>query len=154
MEMRRKDRKLSNLETIEILEKGEYGIFSTVGEDGMPYGVPMSYAYADGAIYMHSAYAEGYKILNIKHNPKASFTVVASTELLPESFATRYMSAIAFGQVELVSGEEKKKGLLELVKKYSPDFMEKGLRYIDSAIDHVYVIKLAVEEVSGKGRKV
>ena len=30
-----------------ILQKGEYGILSTVGQDGKPYAVPLSYAWKD-----------------------------------------------------------------------------------------------------------
>ena len=30
-----------------ILQKGEYGILSTVGQDGKPYAVPLSYAWKE-----------------------------------------------------------------------------------------------------------
>jgi nitroimidazol reductase NimA-like FMN-containing flavoprotein (pyridoxamine 5'-phosphate oxidase superfamily) len=43
--IRRKDRALSEEEAFKILKAGEYGVLSTVGEDGYPYGVPVSYAY-------------------------------------------------------------------------------------------------------------
>ena len=41
-EMRRQDRMLSEEEAYEILEKAEYGILSTVCEDGKRYAVTMS----------------------------------------------------------------------------------------------------------------
>ena len=40
--MRRKERQITGEETEEILKNGEYGIFSSVGEDGYPYGVPVT----------------------------------------------------------------------------------------------------------------
>lgn len=44
-EMRRKER-LADLQTAErILENAEYGVLSTVGSDGFPYGVPLNFAY-------------------------------------------------------------------------------------------------------------
>lgn len=49
MEMRRKDRMLNQEETIDILNKSEYGVLSTVGKDNAPYGVPVNFAYVDGA---------------------------------------------------------------------------------------------------------
>lgn len=129
-------------------------MFATINEDGTPYGLPMSFAYEEGIIYMHGAKAEGQRITNVKNRAKASFTVIANTELLPESFATRYMSAIAFGNASVVeSDEEKRKGLEALIRKYSSAYLEKGMKYIDAAIDQVYVIKLEVNELTGKGRK-
>ena len=35
-EMRRKERMLTNEEAETILNKAEYGVFSTIGEDGYP----------------------------------------------------------------------------------------------------------------------
>jgi nitroimidazol reductase NimA-like FMN-containing flavoprotein (pyridoxamine 5'-phosphate oxidase superfamily) len=40
--MRRKDRELSAEEAGRILAKGEFGVLSTVGTDGQPYGIPLS----------------------------------------------------------------------------------------------------------------
>lgn len=154
MEMRRKDRQLAREEGIQLLQDAEYGVLSTANSEGVPYGVPMSYAYIDHAVYMHCAKAEGQKIVNIKGNNKASFTVVQNTEVLPEQFSTRYMSAIATGTVSLVEQEEeKKKALIAILEKYSPAFMEKGIKYMNSALDKVYIIKVDVEELTAKGRK-
>ncbi|WP_427113341.1 pyridoxamine 5'-phosphate oxidase family protein [Megasphaera sueciensis] len=54
-EMRRKDRRLKNLETIEILKKCMYGVLLTTGGNGYPYGAPVSYVYLNGAVYVHGA---------------------------------------------------------------------------------------------------
>ena len=117
MEMRRKDRALTEEETYQLLKECEYGVLSTISEDGMPYGLPISFALVDNVIYMHGAKAEGHKILNIKHCNKATFTVVDNVELLPQSFATKYMSAIAFGKVTIVDDEgEKRKGIESILK--------------------------------------
>lgn len=154
MEMRRKDRKLSEEETVQLLKECEYGVLSTMSEDGTPYGLPISFAYKDGVIYMHGARAEGHKIVNIKDCARASFTVVDHTEVLPQSFATKYMSAIAFGNVSIVENEvEMRKGMEAILHKYSSDFLESGMKYIDKAIDKIYVLKFEIDELSGKGRK-
>ena len=57
--IRRDDRALTNEQALEILRKGEYGVLSTVSQDGQPYGVPVSFAYADHALYFHGA-VEGH----------------------------------------------------------------------------------------------
>lgn len=155
-DMRRADRKLSAEETEEILTKGEYGVLSTVCRDGTPYGVPISYAYdrAARAVYMHCTADGGQKIDNLRLNNRACLTVVSDTELLPAQFATRYRSAMVFGTVEILEeGAEKRAGIEAIRRKYSPRFEESGTRYIESAIDRIYILKLNVEAATGKARK-
>ena len=48
--MRRKDKEIGSDEAINFLTRCEYGILSTVGNDGQPYGVPLNYAYKDNCI--------------------------------------------------------------------------------------------------------
>ena len=57
----------------ELIKTTEYGVLSTVGEDGYPYAVPVNYAYINGNIYFHCA-REGHKLDNISFNNKVSFT--------------------------------------------------------------------------------
>jgi len=150
--IRRADRALTNEQAIEILHVGEYGILSTVSQDGQPYGVAVSFSYAGNAIFFHCA-IEGHKLDNLASNPRVSFCVVGKTEVLPNKFATRYESTIVFGKTCELTGDEKKLGLIELLKKYSPDFMEKGERYIDSDIKKTRVFKIEIESLSGKARR-
>ncbi|MDO5519445.1 MAG: pyridoxamine 5'-phosphate oxidase family protein [bacterium] len=154
MEMRRKDRQLSEEETVQLFETTGYGVLSTVSVDGTPYGVPMSFAYKDHCIFMHGAKAEGHKLQNIAANAEGCFTVVDQVQTLPEQFATKYMSAIAFGKIQVVEEEEQKRIALEaLIKKYSPDFYEEGLSYIERAAANTTVLKLEITNMTGKGRK-
>lgn len=155
-EMRRKDRLLPYDETVEILRKGEYGVLATVCEDGMPYSIPISYAYdEDGnVIYMHCSNEGGQKIDNIRNSGKACLTVVLNTELMPDKFATKYWSANALGVVRIVDDAgEKRRGIEAILRKYAAAFEEKGMAYIDGAIDRIYVLALEVEQLSGKARK-
>ena len=154
MEMRRKDRALGMEETIEILNKSEYGILSTVDENNVPYGVPINFAYTDGVIYFHCAKDVGHKLSNIKQNSNACFTVVNDVCLLPSTFSTKYSSAILFGTISAVEDdEEKRKGLEELIKKLAPDYMESGLKYIANSMDDTTVLKMEVKEMTGKAKK-
>jgi hypothetical protein len=41
-EIRLKDRAANDERTIEIIKSGSYGVLSTMGEDGYPYGVPLN----------------------------------------------------------------------------------------------------------------
>jgi len=150
--MRRADRAIPDREAEEILRAGEYGVLSTVSADGQPYGVPVSYTYAGGVIYFHCA-REGHKLENLNGNNKVSFCVVGRTQVLPDKFATNYESVIVFGKAFEVTDDEKHAGLVELLKKYSPDFMDKGLRYIKGDGDQARVYKIVIEALTGKARR-
>ena len=54
-EMRRKRQQLSREESIAVLERGTAGVLAVAGTEGYPYAVPLSYVYADGKLYFHSA---------------------------------------------------------------------------------------------------
>ncbi len=151
-ELRRVDRKISLADIAELLNKCDYGVLSTMGEDGYPYGVPISYIYMNGAIYFHSA-TEGHKLENINYHKKGSFCVVGNTEILADKFTTNYVSAIAFGVLKEVAEEEKEQALLGFLEKYSSAHMEKGKAYIASSAHQTKVIKLSIKHVSGKSRK-
>ena len=150
--IRRIDRAISESEAIEILRKGEYGILSTVSADGQPYGVPVSYSYTEDGIYFHCA-VEGHKVDNLTGSNKVSFCVVGKTEVLPAQFGTKYESAIVSGEAFEATAADKHKGLLELLKKYSPGIIEEGRRYIESAGGKTRVYKIVVESITGKSRK-
>lgn len=151
-EMRKKDRQIENAEAINILKNCEYGILSTIDENGYPYGVPLSYAYVDNAIYFHCA-LEGKKLDNIKDNNKVSFTVVGEVEALPSKFSTKYESVIVFGRAFEVFEEEKYKALVAILNKYSKEYLEQGKAYIKNDISKTKVIKISVDHFTGKARR-
>jgi uncharacterized protein len=150
--MRRDDRAIPDDEAQHILQAGEYGVLSTVSADGQPYGVPVSYAYTGEAIYFHCA-VEGHKLDNLRDNNRVSFCVVGQTQVLPDKFATNYESVIVFGTAHEVVDEEKHAGLVEILKKYSPDFLEKGERYINGDGPKARVYKIVIESMTGKARR-
>lgn len=150
--MRRKDRETSEAEARQLLTEAEYGVLSTVGPDGSPYGIPLSYVYREGGIYFHSA-PEGRKLEHLGPGARASFCVVGATELLPEKFSTRYQSAIVSGEIRELEGEEKTNALRWLVEKYAPEFRQPGEEYIASAQHTTRVFALRVRHITGKRRR-
>lgn len=150
--MRRMDRKLEDAQTWALLERGEYGVLCLTDPTGAPYGVPLNYAVVDGNIYVHSA-VEGKKLDSVAANPRACFTVVGQTEVLADKFSTRYESVMAFGRASLVApSPEKDAALLALIRKYSADYLEKGIAYINSDKGKTAVIRIVPEELTGKKR--
>ncbi len=150
--MRRLDRKISDDEAVEILQKGEFGVLSMSSPNNEGYGIPLNYAFDNNKIYFHCA-LEGSKLNYLKNNNKVSFCVVGRTELLPSKFGTAYESVIVSGIITEVEEEEKKDALLRIIEKYSSSHIPKGKKYIDKSHKDVNVIKLTISLISGKARK-
>lgn len=151
-EMRKKQREITEEESIEILNNGEYGILATIGENGYTYATPLSYVYYNDAVYFHCA-VEGSKLDNIKYNEKVSFCVVGKTKVLPDKFSTEYESAIVFGRASIIEKEAKIGVLKAIIEKYSPDFKKEGLEYIKRAADATSVVKIEIDSITGKARR-
>jgi uncharacterized protein len=150
--MRRKDRAISDEAAAALLNKSEYGVLSTVSEDGKPYGVPLNFCLIDRCIYFHCA-VEGQKIDHMEKNRSVSFCVVGDTKILPDQFATRYESVVVRGEIEEVLDINKQIALQGLLRKYAPDFFEQGLRYIEDLKDRTRVFKLNIDQLSGKASR-
>jgi len=151
-EMRRKDRAITEEEALALLNKAEYGVLSTVNENGEPYGVPLNFCVIDHCIYFHCA-VEGQKIDNIKQNESVSFCVVGNTEILPDKFGTKYESVIVSGEVEEVFDKNKQLALEGLLHKYSIEFIDKGIKYIEGLKEKTRVFKITINKLTGKARK-
>ncbi len=150
--LRRKDRAIAEEEAMALLSRAEYGILSTVSDNGKPYGVPLNFCIIDRCIYFHCA-VEGRKIDNIKQNKSVSFCTVGNTEILPDLFGTKYESVIVSGEIEEVFDDSKQMALEGLLHKYSTDFFDKGLKYIEALREKTMVFKITINSLSGKARK-
>lgn len=150
--LRRAERGTTETEARELLDRGEYGILSTCGPDGQPYGVPLSYCLHDNRIYFHCA-TTGHKLENITADNRVSFCVVGATEVLPDKFATRYESAVVSGRVYEAFGEEKQLALEGLLDKYSSDFRASGLAYIQAKWETTRVFGVTIDAICGKARR-
>ena len=150
-EMRRIKQLLSEEKTVEIMKRNTAGVLALLDDDDYPYAVPISYVYADGKVYMHSA-KQGHKVDAVRNHEKASFCVIDKDRIVPEEYTTYFRSAIAFGKVRLVEdGEEKKKAAELLGRKYYPgDTMENLIKVIDEAEKRFLVIALDIEHMTGK----
>jgi len=151
-QLRRRDRAIPREEAIAILNKAEYGVLSTISENGKPYGVPLSFCIIDGYIYFHCA-VEGQKIDNITQNKSVSFCVVGDTKILPDEFTTNYESVVVSGDIEEVLDMKKQIALEGLLHKYSPEFFDNGIEYIESLRERTRVFRISINKLTGKARK-
>ncbi|MEE0180438.1 MAG: pyridoxamine 5'-phosphate oxidase family protein [Anaerovoracaceae bacterium] len=153
-EMKRKERQLSAELTEKILNKCTSGVLSVIGDDGYPYGVPVSYAYSDGKIFFHCA-KEGHKVDAIKNNPKVSFTVIAQDDVVPEAYGTDFASVIAFGKASFVEDpEEMLQSHIPIIEKYSNEYYDGGIEYFNKAKAAMRMVRIDIEHITGKGKGV
>ena len=153
--MRRKAQQLSREESEQILRDATSGVLAVYGDDGYPYAVPVSHAYADGKIMFHCA-REGHKIDAIRRNEKVSFCVVAQDHVLPAERTTAYISVIAFGRARIVEDEAGLRRIAGMIgDKFSHDYPEDCQAEIDEVIAHdrMYCIEIEVDHVTVKCAK-
>ena len=151
-EMRRKRQKMEDGEARAVLAAATSGVLSLMGDDGYPYGVPLSHAYADGRLLFHGA-AAGHKLDAMRANPKACYTVVERDSVVPEEYTTYYRSVIAFGQVRVLEGDEKLEALRALGERFWPDHPAELEAEIGPRLAHMTVFAMDIEHLTGKQAK-
>jgi nitroimidazol reductase NimA-like FMN-containing flavoprotein (pyridoxamine 5'-phosphate oxidase superfamily) len=149
-EMRRKRQALPEDACDEILRRNTSGVLAVSGDDGWPYAVPLSYVYADGKIYFHSA-AAGHKLDAIAGENRVSFCVVDEDKVVPGEYTTYFRSVIAFGRARVLEDPAEKRAAFELLAaKYTPDDEAGRKAEIDRFFQQARLVEIAVEHLSGK----
>ncbi|MBN1687249.1 MAG: pyridoxamine 5'-phosphate oxidase family protein [Spirochaetales bacterium] len=149
--MRRKDREIKNKdEIIGILQRGEICRLGFC-HDNVPYIVPMNYGYAGGHLYFHSAKA-GRKIELLHENNRVCFEVEVDTRVVQKeeacSWEMKYKSVIGLGRIhEVHDTMEKKQGLSVIMNHY---LKKDEWSFVDESVDKVVILKLKIDEMTGK----
>ena len=146
--MRRSDRATTAEKAWEILENAEFMTLSMMGAEGVPYGVTLSFARVDSALYFHCA-NQGYKLDSLRKNPAVCVSAVHQQCTKPEDFTVAFESAVAFGTAcEVTDQSEKEAGLLAICKKYAPE--NAGAAAYIAQYPQVSVWRIDVTDISGK----
>lgn len=137
------------------MQSGEYGVLSLIDTEGRPYGIPVNYVW-DGQdrIYLHCA-PEGKKLNAIRRQAEASFCVVGCTHVVSHKFTTGYESIVMKCRAQIgLSVDERRHALRLLLEKYSPHDLEVGLKYAEKSFHRTEIIRLDIQEYSGKQKRV
>lgn len=149
-DMRRKRQQLSEEENIRILKEATSGTLALLGDNGYPYAVPISYVYADGCLFFHSAMS-GHKIDAIRNYDKASFCVIDQDDVHPEKYTTFFRSVIAFGRIHIIEDDaEKFKTARLLGNRYNPNHEEALQKELEKGFSRMLVIRFDIEHLTGK----
>ena len=150
-EIRRKDRVMSQDKALRVLKQCEYGVLSTGGPDGQPYGTPLSYVLSDNTIFFHCA-QNGHKLENIAFDPRVCFSVVQNAKpVYIDSFSTFYESVTVFGTAaQVTDAEEKTRALTLLCQKYLSEHMDKAEAAIAGSLQRTAVYEIQISRITGK----
>ena len=149
-EMRRKRQQFSEEESIGILQKATAGTLALLGDNGCPYAVPISYVYADGKLYFHSALS-GHKVDAIRNCDKASFCVIDKDDVQPEKYTTYFRSVIAFGRIHIIEDDQEKLETARLLgDRYNPNQEEALQKELEKGLSRMVMIRFDIEYLTGK----
>lgn len=155
--MRRSDREIKDLsEIVKVMEKCDVCRLA-LNTGGYPYILPLNFGMSvqDGKIelFFHGA-AEGTKYGLIAKDNRASFEMDCSHRLVtnPDSCSCtmEYESVIGQGSIEILPDEQKYEALCLLMKHYHKE----DFRFNKAVMPRTTVMKLTVESITGKARKV
>lgn len=153
--MRRKDREITDRETIQSVIRKCHCCRLGFFDNGSVYIVPLSFGYeeVDGTdvFYFHGA-PEGRKMDCIRTGGPVGFELDTGYGLHPAETACAYSAAfesvIGTGRVSLIEGdEEKRHGLRCIMAQY---VHRSDWEFSQTALDHVAVFRLEVTELSCK----
>ncbi len=148
--MRRFRQQLSEPECTAILSKATSGTLALLGDNGYPYAVPISYVYADGRLYFHSA-KTGHKVDAIRQHEKASFCVIAADDVRPSEFTTYFRSVIAFGKIQIIESESERMYAASLLgARYNPSDDAGLQKELEKGLSHMLILRLDIEHLTGK----
>ncbi len=155
--MRRKDREITDIETIRaILDKAKVLHLAMI-DGARPYVVPMNYGYAlaDGrlTLYLHSA-KEGRKLDVLQQNERVAF--VLETDVSPVSggdipckYGEAYASVMGEGTAVLLDDPVQKIEALQILMKTQTG---REFAFTPAMAESVSVIRVNVDSFTAKAR--
>ena len=146
--MRRKDKEIADLETIEqIIRKATICHLSLVDDDE-PYVVPVNFGYERDVIYFHSA-LEGQKVEIIKKNNKVCFSVIGNEEIEynGDRCKVKYRSVIGTGRAHILEKNKEKVHGLQSIMRHCIGY---EYSFAEDRLDLTLVVRIDIDSMKGK----
>jgi uncharacterized protein len=155
--MRRNDREVSGTNEVEeIIRKADVCRIA-FANDNMPYLVTLNFGYSSSPVqsfYFHCA-NEGKKLDMIRKNNYVCFELDTDHQLITGSnscdWGMTFSSIVGYGNISIITEkEEKKAGLNHIMDHYGASGESS---YNDSILERTTVLRLDVEQMTGKKKK-
>lgn len=155
--MRRKDREVTDFQTVKYILDSSKVLHLGLSDCGKPYIVPMNYGYKlqDGKLefYVHSA-LEGRKIEIIKQNPECCAQLECNTALKEGEIACKYgysfYSLEGFGKITILSNPSDK---IEALKNLMKLQTGKDFDFTNEMVESVLVLRIKCDSFTAKHRQ-
>ncbi len=155
--MRRSDKEIKDPQILHEILNQSVVCRIALCDGEKPYLVPMNFAYSENRLYLHSA-TSGRKIDILKENNNICFQMDIKTQMVrsenPCNWGMKYLSVIGSGKAHLIDDLSGKKDALDIIMaKYSLKSLEsdeKLFEYSEKSLNNVLVIRVEVEEITGK----
>ena len=148
--MRRKDKEITDpAQVYDVVKRARFCRIAMCDGDE-PYVFPVNYGYSEGVLYVHSA-PEGRKLDILERNDRICFQMDTDVHLSEGEkacdWSLSYRSVIGYGRCRVLRDpDEIKEGLKILMAHYS----QKDFEITDSDLSGVVVLKIEIDEASGK----
>ena len=154
--MRRNDREITDMKTIESIVAGARFMHLGLFDDDYPYVVPMHYGYtlSDGkfTFYVHSA-KTGQKLVCIERNNNVFVEIDVGERLIPSDipceYGAAYKSVMCKGKAFIINNAHEKCRALEIIMKTQTG---KDFEIDERMADAVTVIKIVTDSITAKAR--
>ncbi len=148
--MRKQEREITDKKEIEAIIQQALVCRLAMVEGDTPYVVPLCFGYADRTLFFHSA-NEGKKLEILKKNNRVCFEFdidqSLKTNAKPCSWSMIYKSVIGFGTAYFLTDFESKRKALDIIMR---NYSDQSFEYQKSAIEKTIVIKVDIEQMTGK----
>lgn len=140
-------------ELVEIIKSIDVCSVGMVDGD-KPYVLPFNFAYRDNCIYLHSGKG-GRKldVLNKNDNVSIAFEKDSVLNIRHEnvacSYSMKFKSVILSGKALFVDDFDEKVDAMNFIMEH---YTGKSFTYNKPAIDNIVIIKVEIEEISGRKR--
>ena len=148
--MRRKDQEINDIGAIEeIIHKAQICRLA-LSENGQPYIGPLCVGSKNITLYFHTA-REGKKLDILRKNNNVCFEIDIDQELVKGKKACncsmKYRSVIGFGKAELIEDIELKRKAFNIIMQ---NYLEGFFKYPEESIQNTVIIKVEIENMTGK----
>lgn len=149
--MRRTEREIKDRNEIETILKQASVCRLGLSIDDIPYIVPLNYGYKDNCLFFHCA-KEGKKIEIIRQNNNVCFEIDIDSNIKksdsPCKWSAQYKSIIGFGRAFIVEDRKEKIRGLDVIMSHYRD--RQKFEYTEKSLNDVLIIKVVIEEMTGK----